>query len=268
MRGVLIFALSVAAWPVSAQDRLALDGIAHVAFRVSDLPVSREFYRKLGYEQAFEFSDAAGTTVSYMKVNDRQFIELYRRGQSAKEVAAQPLGLMHICFDTHDMEGLHAEYVKRELKPTDTQKARAGNLLFTMLDPEGQLLEYTQYMPGSLHSNARGQYLGERRISQRVVQAATSVKDLTAEQAFYTGKLGFTRVGDGAPVRLRIAGSEEVVELESGVATKPRIVLAVTNLKRTADDLHGRGIEARSGARSVTITDPDGTILEFMVPSR
>src|SRR5215831_9642071 len=89
----------------TAQDKVALDGIAHVAFRVSDLSVSREFYRKLGFEQAFEFNDAGGTTVSYMKVNDRQFIELYRRTSDS-----QPLGLMHICFETSDMDGLHAEY--------------------------------------------------------------------------------------------------------------------------------------------------------------
>src|ERR1019366_9694906 len=35
----------------------ALNGVAHVAFRVSDVPKSREFYRTLGWEQAFEFSD-------------------------------------------------------------------------------------------------------------------------------------------------------------------------------------------------------------------
>ena len=101
MRWTFTFVLALAAWPLAAQDKLALDGIAHVAFRVSDLSASRVFYGKLGFEQAFEFSDAAGTTVSYLKVNDRQFIELYRRGQTEKELASQPLGLMHICFDTH-----------------------------------------------------------------------------------------------------------------------------------------------------------------------
>ena len=253
-----ICTLALAALPLLAQDKLALDGIAHVAFRVADLQVSREFYRKLGFEQAFEFSDAAGTTVSYMKVNERQFLELYRRTDNA-----QPLGLIHLCFDTRDMDGLHSEYVMRGLKPKDSQKARAGNMLFTMLDPEGQLLEYTQYMPGSLHSNGRGQFLGERRVSIRLVRSATLVNDLAAEQTYFAEKLGFTVLKEG---RLRIPGSKEEVDLEAASGTaRPRIVFAVTDLKRTAADLLSRGIEARVSATAVTASDPDGAILEFVV---
>jgi catechol 2,3-dioxygenase-like lactoylglutathione lyase family enzyme len=255
-----VFLLAVSVWSAAAQDQLTLDGIAHVAFRVADVQTSREFYKKLGFEQAFEFSDAGGTTVSYMKVNDRQFIELYRR-----TAGTQALGLMHICFDTRDMEGLHAEYAARGLKPADVQKARAGNLLFTMMDPEGQLLEYTQYMPGSLHSNARGQYLGDGRISQRLVRAVTSAKDVAVQGAFYTGKLGFPAPGNG--VLLRIAGnSGEEVELANAAPDmKPRISLAVADLARTANDLRTRGVAAHTTNGAVTITDPDGAILEFVV---
>ena len=259
--------LALAVWPAVAQDkvaqdRVALDGIAHVAFRVADFQTSLDFYRKLGFEQAFEFSDAGRTTVSYLKVNDRQFIELYRR-----TAPTQPLGLMHICFDTSDMEGVHAAYAARGLTTTNIQKARAGNLLFTMMDPEGQLLEYTQYMPGSLHSNARGQYLGAGRISQHLVRAVTAAKDLAAQRAFYTGKLGFTASGNGPAGRLRIAGNsgEEVERAAAGPDLKPRISLAVTDLKRTADDLRARGIAARTASGAVTVTDPDGAILEFVL---
>ncbi|HYK49988.1 MAG TPA: VOC family protein [Terriglobales bacterium] len=52
-----------------------LTGIAHVAFRVNDLDKSREFYHTLGFDQAFEFTDAGKISVAYIKVNDRQFIE-------------------------------------------------------------------------------------------------------------------------------------------------------------------------------------------------
>jgi tetratricopeptide (TPR) repeat protein len=47
-----------------------LRGIAHVAFRVDDLQKAREFYQMLGFEQAFEFSDAGKTSVSFIKIND------------------------------------------------------------------------------------------------------------------------------------------------------------------------------------------------------
>jgi catechol 2,3-dioxygenase-like lactoylglutathione lyase family enzyme len=180
-------------FPIAAAAQtpaLWLDGVAHVALRAGDLQASRAFYQKLGFEQSFEFSDAQGTTTSYMKVNDRQFIEIYRRSS-----AEEPLGLMHICFDTGGLDALCATYVARDLKPTDPRKARAGNLLFNLHDPEGQLLEYTQYLPGSMHFEDRGKHLGERRISAHMVRAATAVKDMQAQRAFYTGKLGFEEHG-------------------------------------------------------------------------
>ncbi len=88
-----------------AQDARTLDGIAHVALRVSDIARSRAFYKTLGWEPAFEFSDDLGTTTSYVKVSDRQYIELYRRNKPS-----DALGFMHICLDTADIDRLHAAY--------------------------------------------------------------------------------------------------------------------------------------------------------------
>ena len=82
---LLYFLFQLGAAP---QNKPELDGIAHVALRVADVAVSREFYAKLDFEQAFEFTDAKGVTTSYVKVNDRQFIELYRRN-----TPEEPLGL-------------------------------------------------------------------------------------------------------------------------------------------------------------------------------
>src|SRR5450432_470854 len=136
---------------VSGAQPLALGGIAHVAFRVADLAASETFYQGLGFEQAFRFDDAGTTAVAFRKINDHQFIELYPRTSGG-----QPLGLMQICFEAGDIEALRSEYLKRNLEPTDVNKARAGNLLFSMHDPEGHVLEYLQYLPGSLHFEDRG----------------------------------------------------------------------------------------------------------------
>ena len=50
----------------------------------------------------------------------------------------------------------------------EVRKAGAGNLLFTMdgpMQPNGpQNIEYTEYQPGSLHSNDEGQHLGPDRV--------------------------------------------------------------------------------------------------------
>ena len=76
--GVFMLLFGMASPSMAAS--LDMEGVAHAAFRVGDVSVSREFHKKLGFDQAFEFNDASGTTTAYLKVNDRQFIELYRRG--------------------------------------------------------------------------------------------------------------------------------------------------------------------------------------------
>ena len=249
-----------AAGQTKSADPLDLDGIAHVAFRVSSVSESRAFYQKLGFEQAFEFSDATGTTTSYMKVNDRQFIELYRRDSQA-----QPLGLMHICFDSSTIERLRDAYFQRGLQPVAVVKARAGNLLFSMHDPEGQVLEYTQYLPGSLHWNARGKFQSDRRISTHMLSAAAPVKDLTAERAYYVDKLGFEDRGSTVTARLRVPGaSGEEVELESATPDgKPRIEFAVDDLSRTTAELRDRGLTVRLSGAAALVTDPDGAAVVF-----
>ena len=105
-------------------------------------------------------------SVSYVKVNDRQFIELIPRSNDS-----QPGGILHTCFEVADIEALHRAYVERGLQPTEPKKARAGNLLFVMHGPDNQLLEYTQYMPDSLHSQSRGKHLLPNRVSTHMVEA-------------------------------------------------------------------------------------------------
>ena len=83
-------------------------GIAHVAFRVADLDASRAFYAKLGFEQFFAMKQGERTTEAFLKINDRQFLELYPRTEPS-----QPLGLMHVCYESGNLEALHAEYVAR-----------------------------------------------------------------------------------------------------------------------------------------------------------
>jgi catechol 2,3-dioxygenase-like lactoylglutathione lyase family enzyme len=216
-----------------------LTGIAHVAFRVNDLQTSRDFYGTLGFEQAFEITDAGKTSVAYIKVNDRQFIELIPRTADS-----QPGGILHICFEAADIESVHKAYVERDLQPTEAKKAPAGNLLFVMHGPDGQLLEYTQYLPNSLHSLDRGKHLGEHRISQHMFEATTAVKDVAAERVFYTTKLAFRDAGSGG-TELYIAGnSGDKVELQSETPNaKPRVIFAVNNVRHTANDLRSRGLK-------------------------
>jgi catechol 2,3-dioxygenase-like lactoylglutathione lyase family enzyme len=168
---------TAAAAPVQAPN---LAGIAHAAIRVADLDKSRDFYAKLGYEEAFNMSQGGKTTQSFVKINDRQFIELYPQRQPSDTI-----GFMHVCFESADIQALHDTYVARGLTPIAVRKAAAGNLLFTMEGPEKQNLEYTQYMPGSRHSNDKGLHLGANRVSEQIVAVGVEMQAPAAAAAFY-----------------------------------------------------------------------------------
>lgn len=239
----------------------ALSAIAHVAFRISDLPRSAAFYQGLGFEQAFRFEDSGRTVVDFRKINDRQFIELYPRTSDSEQ-----LGMMHICFETGDIEALANEYRKRNLEPTAVNKARAGNLLFSIHDPEGQVLEYLQYLPGSLHFEDRGRHLGERRIAQRLVRVAANVRDVAVARAFYVGRLDFEPHAGRGTTRLLLPGTsgEEVELLPAFGEAEPRLVFPVPDVGRATDELRRRGFAPLVSADAVQVIDPDGAVIAFV----
>jgi len=237
-----------------------LMGIAHVALRVNDLQKSRDFYNTLGFEEAFSFTDAGKVSVSYVKVNDRQFVELIPRTSDS-----QPGGILHTCFEVADIESLHNAYVAAGLQPTDSKKGRAGNLLFVMHGPDNQLLEYTQYLPESLHSQDHGKHLSPRRISNHMLATTTAAKDLAAERSYYTVKLAFKSAGDHGN-EMYIAGeSGDQLDLQADAPdAKPRVTFAVSNVRRAEHDLRSRGLKVQKIRHALSVTDPDGTVIVFV----
>jgi len=232
-----------------------LDGIAHVALRVADLEKSRQFYETLGFEKAFEFAEAGKVTELF--INDRQFIELYPRTQDS-----QPPGLMHVCYEVHDIESLRTAYIKLGLNPPDAKKFRAGNLLFVLHDPEGQIVEYTQYLPGSMHEEDKGKHLGEHRLSTRLQAAVSPAKNVDVEQTFYIDKLGFEPIAADRN-RLRLPGDSRD---ELGLAPQPapaQIVFSVDRETSTAESLKQRGLTPKAEGGNVSVDDPDGNVVLF-----
>ena len=234
-------------------------GLAHVAFSVANLARSREFYQKLGFQEAFHFGEGDTITQSFMKVNDRQFIELYPSSPR------QPVGFLHLCFEGN-LEPLNTFYASRGLNPKPVRKARAGNLLFTMEGPDTtngkQNIEYTQYMPGSLHTEDRGKHLGEHPIASQLFAVALAMRNRTTAHSFYTDKLDFPEVA-GHPWLLEIPGpTREQVLLETErLGLHGEIFLRVANLREAASQLKQAGIPVASSHGSLTVTDPDGNLI-------
>jgi catechol 2,3-dioxygenase-like lactoylglutathione lyase family enzyme len=242
----------------SAQSR-DLTGLGHVAFLVNDLSQSEKFYDKLGFQKAFEFTDDGKVTEAFVKINDRQFIELYPRTKDT-----QTAGLDHICFETGDIASLRSAYLKQGLEPTETKRMRAGNLLFGFHDPEGLWVEYVQYMPDSLHSLDRGKHLGDR-VSQQLVEIVLISKDPAAYVAFYADKLGLENEQKGQRAELGLPGhSGDKLEIQpAGNDAKPRLVFSVEDVRRAERELRHRGFQVRKEGKNVSIDDPDGAVIVF-----
>ena len=236
-----------------------LSGIAHVALRVADLEKSRTFYERLGFAQAFQFDQDGRVSQAFIKINDSQFIELYPRSEEA-----QAIGLMHVCYEAEHIDQVRAAYLRLGLTPTEVKKARAGNLLFVLHDPENDLVEYTQYLPGSLHSEDRGKHLGEHRISTHLEMVTIPVKDAASEAVFYTHQLGFRERKRLPEHILIIPGSQDKISLSSNPEqTRTRLGFSITSVRRAKSEIRAAGLDARMENHSIVVDDPDGNVIVF-----
>ena len=237
------------------------NGIAHVAIRVHDLAASVAFYQKLGFEQAFDLRKNDIPYESFIKINDHQFIELYPATERDPAI-----GFLHLCFEGIDLNVIHDDYLSRGLTPTPVRKAGAGNLLFTMagpLQPSGpQNIEYTQYLPDSLHSNDQGKHLGPDRVADKLIGVGLAMKDPTAARDFYINQLHFKPIAhDQMHMHMPGESGQEITILAANFGTKAGLTLGSENLGKAARHLHKEGIATAKNGETLTITDPDGNIL-------
>jgi catechol 2,3-dioxygenase-like lactoylglutathione lyase family enzyme len=257
-----------------------MNGIAHIAVRVKNIAASVAFYHKLGFDQAFANMAKDGTTVtqSFVKLSDRQFIELYPVTDRDTKVE-----FLHLCFEGADLNAIHDYYVAEGLTPIAVRTAGAGNLLFTMkglqqfADPQN--IEYTQYMPGSKHTVDFGQHLGPDRVGDKMTVVALAMQDPAAARTYYLTKLGFT-ADTANPARLNLPGGTsgeqvEIVPLDP-LGSRSSIVLQSADLDKAAAQLTRQQVEFKRASASTTdakgkthttemisVTDPDGNIIRL-----
>ena len=258
--------------PVSS---LALSGIAHIAIRVKDIAASADFYHKLGFDQPFTIKNADNVTVTVIKVNDHQFIELFPPESGSP-------GLVHLCFEGKDVNALHEAYVSGGLSPASIHTSGAGNLLFTMQGPiqtsAPQNLEYTQYQPGSQHAKDSGQHLGPDRVGDKLTVVALAMQDTAAARRFYIEKLGFHPSAIN-PARIDLPGdSGESVEIvpATSLGTRASMILTTSDIEKSVAQLTRQQVPFQRAASTSTdagghthmidmiaVTDPDGNILRI-----
>jgi catechol 2,3-dioxygenase-like lactoylglutathione lyase family enzyme len=252
-----------------AED-LPITGISHVAFRVSDLVKARSFYTGvLGLPEAFTLGNT-----HFMKVNDEQYIEV-QLGAPAEG----NLRMTHISLVTTSVEKLHAMLLERGLQPAPLKPTGTdGNRSFRLIDPDGNIIEFTEYQPGSLHWNARGKFLDAPRISSHLQHGGFPVKDLHLAMAWYRDKLGFVRVFPGDPnkpelpmTNMRMPGpGGDYIELIAEPGTAQHACFEVPDIQAAHRLAAARTakLEAPQIGRTLrwlfNLYDPDGSRIEFI----
>jgi lactoylglutathione lyase len=230
-RGTLVAAVALAL-PCAAgaqgapPARPRIPGISHVALFAADLARSREFYKGyLGFDEPYSLLNADGTvSITWIKINDRQSIELFPAGAAGTKDGDS---LYHIALETDDAQGMLAYLSARGVRapggrplPQTAKAGRIGNLNYFTEDPDGHIIEFTQYMRGGWTVQKQGQFMPPGRISRRMSHAGFAVASLEASLRFYRDILGFTEFWRGSSdgkalswVNLRVPDGDDYLEL-------------------------------------------------------
>lgn len=267
------------------QKGLPVLGIAHVAFQVSSLEDSKEHYSKIwGLECSFAVKEEREAL--YFKINDDQFFKIVEVGGRTDDNR-----FIEIAFQVSDIEATFAGLENRELKPSSIAKRADGTLACGLLDPNGHQLYFVEYGPDSMQSQARGKYLGPKRVSNRLQHVGLTMDDEAVADAFYRDALGFketwrgSRV-DGGPdawVNMQMPGERgdyvEYILLNGEKPSRAQLgsMLHVCYLSDRITDSHGKLLAnglpdldrykpmfGRSDRWLINVHDLDGTRSELM----
>jgi len=286
---VLAILLTPALPAQTTPARPHITGISHVAYYVTDMPQSLVFWHDLlGFDLSYDRKKptSTDTSVAFLKVNDHQYVELL----SDPPPNTKNL-LSHICFLTDDLEAMRTYLASKGVQvPARSSRTRTGDLVFTIHDPDGTAIEFSQPQPASVEAQGAGKFLPATPISDRIYHTGFVVLDTQRALDFYTNILGFHEIwrGGGPPtlswINLQVPDGTDYVELmlhsqppasfgtDNHVALEvPSLAAAVTALQfRPAFKTYAKPLTphiGKNGKRQLNLFDPDGTRVELMEPT-
>jgi catechol 2,3-dioxygenase-like lactoylglutathione lyase family enzyme len=292
----LLMGFFLPAWSQSTPEasshvvtRPKIVGVAHIGLRTDDMAAARKFYTGvLGLQEPFSLdkppSEGTGLLLTYFKVNDHQYVEVFPELKDAKQDR-----LSHISFETSDAEQMRAYLAGKGVKvPDKLEPMLDGNRGFDVDDPDGHDVEFVQLMPGSIHSRNFGKFLPDSRISQRIIHVGVVVKDRAASDHFYKDVLGFKEIWHGGMtdrdtdwVDMRVPDGTDWLEYMLNVKNPDpqelgvmhHFALGVPNVKAGYEIAIKRGYNAsekpqigRDGKWQFNLYDPNLTRVELMEP--
>jgi lactoylglutathione lyase len=281
------FLLALTALTAAGADRPPIVGVAHIGLKTSNLEAARKFFgHDLGFLEPFTVDKpAGGLMLTYFKVNDHQYIEVFPELRDAAEDR-----LSHIAFETTDVRKLRDYLASRGVQvPAELKPGLDGNLSMMLKDPDGHNVEFVQYMPGSLHSRNFGKFLSEARISDHIIHVGVTVADRAAADKFYRDILGFRETWHGGMrddrtdwIDMRVPEGTDWLEYMCNVANpSPKtlgvmhhLALGVPSVDAGYKKLLDRSVDlktekpkiGRDGKWQLNLYDPDLTRTELMEP--
>ncbi len=270
-----------------AQQRPPILGVAHIALKTNDLAAAREFYGKyLGYAEAFHLAKpGGGLELTYFKVNDHQYIEIFPELASETEDR-----LSHIAFETTNAEQLRAYLGGHGVAvPPSLRTLPDGNLSFAIKDPDGHIIEFVQYVATGPLGKTFGKDLPASRVSHHIGHVGFTVSDRAAADRLFRDILGFHDVWHGGMtddgptqwVDMRVPDGKDHLEYMLEVHNpSPRtlgvmnhLCLIVPSVEAGYKTLLGRGMKigegpkiGRDGKWQLNLYDPNFTRAELMEP--
>ncbi|MGA2673945.1 MAG: VOC family protein [Terracidiphilus sp.] len=176
---VAFFLPAAAQMPDKPLARPKITGISHLAVYTSDAAATDRFYREtVGAAKLPDPEDPKGARYA---LSDTQFIE----------VLPLPPGaginrLDHTAWNTEDAEGLRRYLAAKAWKtPSKVEKGADGSSWFTVLDPEGNKVEFVQ--PPRLPKTV----IAPNAIGHHIIHAGFLVRSRAVEDTFYRDLLGF-----------------------------------------------------------------------------
>jgi|SRR5579884_4297653 len=129
-----------------------ITGLGHVAFRITDLEKSLDFYcQKLGFKEAFrlEREGEYSPWIVYIQVAPNHFIELFP-GARGENTSRGPVGYNHFCLVVDDLQVTLRELAARGLTIEGGPKQGLDhNWQYWINDPDGNAIELMQIVPES-----------------------------------------------------------------------------------------------------------------------
>ena len=272
--------------PAFTVPRPAIIGVAHIGLKTSDLAAARSFYgHDLGFAEAFTLDKpSGGLMLTYFKVNDHQYIEIFPELKGETEDR-----LSHIAFETANVRQLRDYLASRGVTvPDKLETGRDGNLSLMIKDPDGHNVEFVQYLPDSLHSRNFGKFMPPTRISDHMNHVGVTVRDQAAADRFYKEILSFREKWHGGStddrtdwVAMRVPEGADWLEYMLNVhdpttralGVMHHLSLGVPSVAEGNQTLLDRGMKisqppkiGRDGKWQLNLYDPDLTRTELMEP--